>query len=273
MDYLLFTPLVWFMACCTALFCFTIFRKRESPVYADSQKSQGRVLSKLFSLYLLVHIISNLMILIAYLFPVYQVILRTLGGLVVALAAPVYVVLSSAMIFRGQFLALKKSIFVSFVSYVPFVLVYISLPLPSRNISLFIYYFLSATFAYIGTWIVFCRHGWKAEKPELQAYLLLFASTFGIVNFLLPAFAFLQKENVEELSFIARILDSIFYLPIALFCMIWLDKKREYNISHVQGTTSCLCLAQSKRESDSSISLHKKVSLDWIATDSETNKK
>ena len=260
------------MACCTALFCFTIFRYRESSVYADSKKSKGRVvLSKLFSLYLLVHIISNLMILIAYLFPAYQVILSTLGGLVVALAAPVYVVLSSAMIFCGQFLALKNSIFVSVVSYVPFVLVYISLPVPSRNISLFIYYFLSATFAYIGTWIVFCRHGWKAEKPELQAYLLLFASTFGIINFLLPAFAFLQKENVEELSFIARILDSIFYLPIALFSMIWLDKKREYSITHVQGTTSCL--TQSKRESDSSISLHKKVSLEWIATDSETNKK
>ena len=53
---------------------------------------------------------SNFIILMAYLFPKYQAVLKTLGGLVVALAAPTYAVLSTALIFRGQILALKSNI-------------------------------------------------------------------------------------------------------------------------------------------------------------------
>ena len=263
MDYLLFTPVVWFTACFISLCYLTLFRTRKSATYDYS-------LSKIFSLYLIVHVMSNFMILMAYLFPKYHAVLKLLGGLVVALAAPVYVVLSTALIFRGQFLAFKNSIFVSLVSYVPFVFVYISVSVSTRDIFLFIYYFISATYAYIGTWIVFRRYAWKAKNSELQAYLLLFAGTFGIVNFLLPAVAFLLKKNIEEVSFIARDLDSIFYLPIAVSSMIWLDKKGGYRISHAEGATTYA--EGGKRACTSSVLLHQKISLEKIPTESGSKK-
>ena len=262
MDYSLFTPVVWFTACFISLSFLTLFRTRKS--YDDS-------LSKIFSLYLVVHMMSNFIILMAYLFPKYQAVLKTLGGLVVALAAPTYAVLSTALIFRGQILALKNSIFVSLVSYVPFVFVYISVPVSTRDVFLFIYYLVSASYAYIGTWVIFRRYAWKAKKSELQAYLLLFAGTFGIVNFLLPAVAFLQEKNIEELSFIARVLDSIFYLPIAVSSMVWLDKKGEYHISHAEGTTRHA--EGVKRGSTSSVLLHTKISLEKIPTGSGSKTK
>ena len=72
MDYLLFSNLVWFTACFISLCYLTLFRTRKSATYDYS-------LSKIFSLYLIVYVMSNFMILMAYIFPKYHAVLKLLG--------------------------------------------------------------------------------------------------------------------------------------------------------------------------------------------------
>ena len=56
-----------------------------------------------------------------------------------------------------------------------------------------------------------------------------------MIDFLLPAFAFLfNKEKMKEFSFLGRVLDSIFYLPIVIACIVWLDTKDMYHINSNQ---------------------------------------
>ena len=106
MNYELFTPLVWFLACLISFVIITILRRKDSSVFNKNIKeSQGRVLAKIFSIYLVMHIISNAFNLTAYALPQYSYSIQTIGNLVVAIAAPVYIVLSTALIFNGQFLS------------------------------------------------------------------------------------------------------------------------------------------------------------------------
>ena len=236
MNYELFTPLVWFLACLISFVIITILRRKDSSVFNENIKeSQGRVLAKIFSIYLVMHIISNAFNLTAYALPQYSYSIQTIGNLVVAIAAPVYIVLSTALIFNGQFLYFKNAMLIGTLIYIPYFLIYISVPNDTRILLLFSFYLVAATYAYIGTWFVFHRHGYKSEKREYQAFFFVFASTIGMIDFLLPAFAFLfNKEKMKEFSFLGRVLDSIFYLPIVIACIVWLDTKDMYHINSNQ---------------------------------------
>ena len=179
----------------------------------------------------------------AYAVPKYSFGFEIAGNLVVAVAAPVYIVLSTAMIFYGQFYALKNAMLVSMLSYIPYFFVYISVQNDIRMLLLFFYYLFAVLYAYIGSWFIFCRHGLKRKNCEYQAFAFLFAASFGIFNFLLPAFAFLQNNdansnnNIDAMSFLGRVLDATFYLPIATASFIWLDKKEMYHINvEAEGT-------------------------------------
>ena len=63
---------------------------------------------------------------------------------------------------------------------------------------------------------------------------------------------------------------QFFICLLHVFSMVWLDKKGEYNISHAEGTTRSVDTG-SREGALSSVLLHTKISLDWIATGSETN--
>ena len=101
------------------------------------------------------HIISNAFNLTAYALPQYSYSIQTIGNLVVAIAAPVYIVLSTALIFNGQFLYFKNAMLIGTLIYIPYFLIYISVPNDTRILLLFSFYLVAATYAYIGTWFVF----------------------------------------------------------------------------------------------------------------------
>jgi uncharacterized membrane protein len=89
---------------------------------------------------------------------------------------------------------------------------------------LFAFYLACALFAYVALFMLYRRHSGDARAVFILA---LVAGTMGMIDFLLPAFAFLGAR-VWEPSFLGRALDSLFYVPLIFPLLYWLDAQPRY---------------------------------------------
>ena len=82
-------------------------------------------------------------------------------------------------------------------------------------------------YAMVGVIKLFLRHVREGGTAAIMVSLFLVGAIMGLIDFLLPAFAFLELP-VWQPDFLGRLLDSIFYLPTAVACLGWLDSLDEY---------------------------------------------
>ena len=90
--------------------------------------------------------------------------------------------------------------------------------LSSAPIALFAYYALAVVWASVGV-IVVCRRHWNFWWVRLFA----FSAVVGVVDFLLPALAFLGAP-IWQPDFLARTIDVLLYLPGAVIALRKLDE-------------------------------------------------
>ena len=122
------------------------------------------------------------------------------------------------------------------------------------SVVVFTYYLPCALFALVSLYIVCYRVGRKTlgsyePAPEEEktgrcacldkvlfscigrsrvvVFLGAFGGTMGIVDYLIPAAAHLGHQMWES-TFLSRILDCIFFLPLIIPCLLWLDCPANY---------------------------------------------
>ena len=199
------THAVWLSGCGIALMALWL-----PPIVTAAQSRPW--LRKLQTVYLTAHCLSSGLSLGA-------APLGPLTTLLVLLAAATYLVIGTELLGPRRPHWRRRALAVSGCTYAIWAALVVWLDGTSAPMFLvFAYYLVAALYASLGVVAVVNRH-----RSAIQIWpTFAVAAVFGVVDFLLPAFAYLGADLWEP-AFLGRLLDVLFYLPGMVAAMRFLD--------------------------------------------------
>ena len=222
--YAVASPALWAAACAVS-FVVIVLASLAMP-------SAPMRLRWWYSIYLLTHVVAWMASVgraVAKCPPRGIALVSTLASL---LAGMTYLVIGTILVRPASSYAHNLTVGIASRAYVLLASFIIALELsadasggPTRSIFvLFGAYLLAALWACVGVVLLVRRHprSWVIR-------LFAVGAVFGMVDFLLPAFAFLGAP-IWQADFLGRLLDVIFYLPTAVAAILWLDTQPQYHL-------------------------------------------
>ena len=217
-PFLVLTPTVWGAGCLLALLAL-LASILHSPL--ASIRMRG-----FYTMYLQSHIIASACGLHS-LSPCAPCAVRILGTLATLCGGMTYVIIGTILVWPASHRAQNAAVALVAFAYVPLASTIVAMDIRGGAGSIFIVfgaYLVAAVWACLGVGLMLRRH-----PHAWQMRLFVVGAAFGMVDFLLPAVAFLGVP-IWRPEFLGRLLDCLFYLTPAVVAIVWLDAQPQYKL-------------------------------------------